>query len=70
MVKRETANNESISTPNRYPNQENTPQTIRTSWNRASKAKNEYLLSYLKFIYNAIPIKAKNKDIKLLLSNC
>ena len=34
------------------------------------KAKNEYLRSYLKLIYNAIPRKAKRREIKLLLSNC
>ena len=40
------------------------------SCNRANKAKNEYLRSYLKLIYKAIPRKAKRREIKLLLSNC
>ena len=70
MVKRDTANKESTSTLKKYPSHANTPQTITMSCKRANKAKNEYLLSYLKLIYKAIPRKAKNKEIKLLLSNC
>ena len=70
MVKRETANNESTSTLKKYPSQANTPQTISMSCKRANKAMKEYLRSYLKLIYKAIPRKAKRRETKLLLSSC